>query len=223
MINDLLKIAFPNNCVSCNNALNKSESFICIKCFLSLHSYMEPIDNSNSLYQASNNKAINTAGAFWEFDKSGLTQKILHELKYNGNKKLGLHLGELIGKEFNFPQKIDYLIPVPLHKRKLKQRGYNQAEVLANGISLVTQIPTISALKRVKYTATQTKKSKEERITNVKKAFDIIDKIDLNNKQVVLIDDVITTGVTINECANTLIKKYPQINLSIYSLAFAKI
>lgn len=224
MFSDLLKIVFPKNCTSCKKALLKQEQFLCMQCYLAVHQFPEIFEKNNSLELLLNNPNVYQANALWQFDKKGISQKVLHELKYQGNQKIGEYCGGLIGKKILAQNlQVDFIMPVPLHKKKFKERGYNQSQVLSKGINECTNIPVKQILKRVKYTQTQTKKSKEERIKNVKKAFEVCPNLNLGKEHVVILDDVITTGVTINECVNTLKEKFPHLKISVFSLAFAKI
>lgn len=224
MIKDLLKIAFPNNCISCSHSLLKQEQFFCLYCYTSIHLYSNSFIAGNEILNEIQNNNIQHAGSLWIFEKEGISQKALHELKYKGNKKIGLYLGELMGINLlKTNQTFDYLLPIPLHKSKLKQRGYNQSEILAQGISSILKVKVGDFLIRTRHTETQTKKSKLERIENVKDAFTILNSKNLEGKNILLVDDVITTGTTINECVKTLSNEIPDLNISIYSLAFAKI
>ncbi|MDB4088745.1 ComF family protein [Flavobacteriales bacterium] len=205
-ISHLIKIGFPNNCITCNDSLLRNEKFICSNCFFFIpkgESTISKESETNSLL--GNHQSLIGGGHLFNFDKDGKTQQLLHELKYNSNIQLGTFLGELIGAEFKSQLKhIDFIIPVPLHKKKLYERGYNQSEVLSNGINNVIEKKiSIDNLIRTKYTETQTKKNKLERIENIKNAFEINNPQDLEGKSILLIDDVITTGSTLAECINS--------------------
>ncbi len=207
MITDLIKIGFPKNCLSCSNALAKNENYLCTNCYfylpkgeLAIHhetdagKLFEPIDSFLG------------AGHLFDFDKNGKTQHVLHELKYNSNQDFGIYLGTLLGNEFiKQLEYIDVLVPVPLHPKKLHQRGFNQSELLAKGISKTTEINlSINNLIRTRHTETQTKKSKTERKKNIARAFNVLNKNEFENKQVLILDDVITTGSTLTECIKVL-------------------
>ena len=139
------------------------------------------------------------------FSKEGKVQHLIHELKYKGNADAGIFLGQELGKNLKDAplfQSIDYLIPVPLHPKREKERGYNQSLVIARGISEVTGIPIDeNYLVRSVNTTTQTHKSKEERWKNVKDIFEVRHPEQLEGKYVLLIDDVLTTGATLEACA----------------------
>lgn len=219
MIKDLISIAFPNNCIGCNEVLLKGEEFICLKCNFQIPFCEDYIFNSSDWLTDENTQLF---GLFF-YDKKGVTQSIIHEIKYKGNIKLASYLGEILGG--NIKEKgvvIDTVIPVPLHKKRLKQRGYNQAEEIAKGIgkSLSKEVST-NLLVRTKYTQTQTSKDKQLREENILNAFDINLKQQKEIKNVLLVDDVITTGATINECLKTL-NKIPNINVFVVSLGIVK-
>lgn len=219
MIKDLISIAFPNNCIGCNEVLLKGEEFICLKCNVQVPFCEDYIFNSSDWLTDDNTHLF---GLFF-YDKKGVTQSIIHEIKYKGNIKLASYLGEILGG--NIKEKgveIDTIIPVPLHKKRLKQRGYNQAEEIAKGIgkSLKKEVST-NLLVRTKYTQTQTSKDKQLREENILNAFDINLKQQKEIKNVLLVDDVITTGATINECLKTL-NKIPNINVFVVSLGIVK-
>lgn len=224
MLADLLKIAFPKNCVSCKNTLLNGENQICIVCSIGIHHFSEEISKNNSMSQPLEPNIIEKIGALWEFDKKGKVQEILYELKYNGNKSLGNHLGELIGIKLRSTEIFfEEIIPVPLHKKKLKKRGYNQAEILGKGVSEITGVPINNLLIRNRNTETQTKKSKQERIANIKNAFSVNPKIKKMPGHVLLVDDVFTTGVTIQECISTLKRENVDVKISVFCLAFSRI
>lgn len=219
MIKDLISIAFPNNCIGCNEVLLKGEEFICLKCNVQIPFCEDYIFNSSDWLTDDNTQLF---GLFF-YDKKGVTQSIIHEIKYKGNIKLASYLGEILGGNIKGKGvEIDTIIPVPLHKKRLKQRGYNQAEEIAKGIgkSINKEVST-NLLVRTKYTQTQTSKDKQLREENILNAFDINLKQLKEIKNVLLVDDVITTGATINECLKTL-NKIPNINVFVVSLGIVK-
>jgi ComF family protein len=167
---------------------------------------------------------IEHALSFYYFIKGGILQKLVHEIKYRGAKELAYELGKesaYVLKESDFFSKIDYLCPVPLHKQKEKKRGYNQSEWIARGLSEVLNIPVEkNILKRKIYTSTQTKKNRQQRWENVKDAFDIGEKHKLEKKHILIVDDVLTTGATLEACAQNILE-IDGVKVSIFTLAFA--
>jgi ComF family protein len=197
------RLFYPSNCGACGEALVDRESQICTFCQLSLpvtNFHREPNNPLDDLLKL--RLRVDFISSYLLYDKGLITQNMLHAIKYKGQHLLATHLGELYGYEIKhaFP-KPDCIIPVPLHKRKQRERGYNQSESWANGLakSLGTIVNT-SALQRSAYTTTQTKKSRLERVANVENAFKIRDVNELKGKHVLLVDDVITTGATLEAC-----------------------
>lgn len=152
---------------------------------------------------------IEMATSFFYFIKGSKYQRILHQLKYKGRKNIGFEMGKLFGSELcdTGLSKIDAILPVPLHFTKLKKRGYNQSELIASGISEKLKKPVITdALSRVIYTDTQTRKSRFERWENVEGIFSVNNPALLVNKHILIVDDVVTTGSTIEACAHAILK-----------------
>lgn len=158
------------------------------------------------------------------FSKGTIVQNMIHEFKYRGNKKAGHYFGNMMGKSLlnsNRFDDIDVIIPLPLFDRKEKTRGFNQAEILCNGIAEIINKPVIKQnVVRKVFTETQTKKHRIERWKNVEGIFYVTDPQSLEGKNILLVDDVITTGATIDACG-TEILKIKNITLSVASLAFA--
>lgn len=168
---------------------------------------------------------VEFATSYFFFVKQSPYQNMLHQLKYKGRSDIGFFLGHRFGNELKTQPEFcsfDEIIPVPLHPDKLKARGYNQSEMIANGLSKSLGIPVdTKSLKRITYTETQTKKSRIERWENTMDVFEADETTNLNGKHVLLVDDVLTTGATIEGCATELLKKNPSIKLSVVTLAFA--
>lgn len=205
-IDALIGLFYPSVCAACGNSLFKWERLVCTRCrsFLPRTGYERNEDNplARLFYGKVRLKAVT---ACYFFSKAGRVQHLIHELKYKGNVDAGIFLGQELGKSIKDAplfQDIDYLIPVPLHPKKEKKRGYNQSMVIARGIAEVTGIPIGDKfLVRSINTATQTHKTKEERWQNVKDIFELHHSKQLEGKYVLLIDDVLTTGATLEACA----------------------
>ncbi|MDR2914506.1 MAG: ComF family protein [Tannerella sp.] len=168
---------------------------------------------------------VNEATAFLFFEKDGITQKLIHSLKYKGNKVLAEYLGRTAAlelKNYGFYASADTIIPIPLHAKKEKQRGYNQSELIAKGISSIYGCKMENKLlKRISDTKSQTRKSVYDRHVNVEEVFVITDAEYLYGKHILLVDDVITTGATVASCIEALLS-VPEIKISIFSLSIAR-
>ncbi|MBT3210261.1 MAG: ComF family protein [Bacteroidetes bacterium] len=225
LLNDLLFLIYPQVCEICGNVLSEHEDQICSKCLYELPktNFHSVIDNPvNQLFWGK--VKINSATSYFFFRKGSKFRTLIHKLKYSGKKEIGFELGKRFGgqlaKSEHFKD-IDIIIPVPLHPEKLKERGYNQSNWLAKGISkTMNKMVDNSSLCRKKYTDTQTKKNRQERWENVKSAFEIIDVENLKNKHVLLIDDVITTGATLEACASKILE-IENTKVSIATIAMA--
>ena len=222
---DTLDFFFPNFCVLCNQKIHRTFYSICDNCTNEIE-----ISNENDLKEFFRNNLAN-AGlisnyyAKYEFIRDGKFQTAVHNLKYNRKSLIGIQLGIELGKELikqNWFNEVDLIIPVPIHRIKKLSRGYNQSDYIAKGISQITQKEIdYKSLKRIRNTPTQTHLHLQERIENVKDAFKVINKEKIKNKVILVVDDVCTTGSTVNEIARSLLNAgAKKINLS--TLAFVK-
>ncbi len=204
---DFVDLVFPRCCEACSRGLVGNEATICTRCRIAL-----PRIEKNSLYaeliryQFVHIPAVSSTQSFLLFTKRGKVQKLLHAMKYKGNQEVGLVLGRMFGQELVAENRLPeaaLIISVPLHQRKLKQRGYNQSDLLAEGLSQATGIPwSGSVLTRKKYTETQTGKSKKERHDNVQGVFEA--QRQDGYESVIILDDVLTTGATLCACIEAL-------------------
>ena len=222
---DLLDLIYPNLCFICGETLLKSESHICLSCLNNIPRTNYHLLTDNPVEKRFWGKApIFRGTSFFFFQKGSPFQKLLHELKYKGNKEIGEILGRYAAAELlNSPDfcSIDIIIPIPLHPKRFAQRGYNQSEWRGKGLSAVLDKPQdTNTLKRVKQTTTQTKKSVFERFENTEGIFELSGAKELEGKHLLLIDDVLTTGSTLNAAINTLLN-IPNVKISIFTLAIA--
>lgn len=166
---------------------------------------------------------VKNASSYVYFKSDNIVQNILHALKYEGKEEIGLSLGRFHAEQMK-PMLSDYpdiLVPVPLHPRKKHIRGYNQSEIYAKGLSLGLNIPVYpNVLKRKKFTETQTKMNKSERLRNVSEAFELRNPGQINNKHILLVDDVLTSGATIESCGLPLLQ-IPGVTISVATLSIA--
>ena len=224
-IDSIINLFYPRVCAACGEPLLKDEETVCIKCCYLLPRTGYELNADNPLAQVFYGRVrFHAVTACFFFAKQGKVQHLIHQLKYKGNKEAGIFLGQKIGesiKDAPLFQGIDYLIPVPLHPKREKKRGYNQSLMIAQGISEVTGIPIGDKfLVRTVNTATQTKKSKEERYQNVKDIFQLQNGEQLEGKHILIIDDVLTTGATLESCAHKF-EHIPGIKISAATAACA--
>jgi ComF family protein len=162
----------------------------------------------------------------FSFSKGGSVQKLVHQLKYRGRKEIGIAIGKFYGADLRESETFcssQVIIPVPLHAGKLKRRGYNQSDLFAQGLASGLDIPHDPAnLVRVKASETQTRRSRFERWKNVESVFKVSDPSRLEGKNILLVDDVVTTGSTLEACAQELLK-VPGTTVSVATIAFAQL
>jgi ComF family protein len=221
----LVHLVFPNSCLICGESLSASEAYLCLECRFKLPKTNFHLQNDNPVEKRFWGKVhIEKASAFLHFQKGGAAQTLLHHLKYKGEKEVGFILGKFFALELqaaSFCNTIDLIVPVPLHINRFRKRGYNQSEWIAKGLSEVLQIPIeSSALVRTVENQTQTKKTVYERWENTANIFSVTDKSAFENKHILLVDDVLTTGSTLEACAQA-IKEKTNAKVSIVTLALA--
>lgn len=223
-LNDIINLFFPEICLNCEQQLGSNETIICTSCRHDM-----PLTNftgeiNNKVEQVFYGRiSIKEATSLMYYYKKNKVQKIIHSLKYKGHQEIGAFFGEWLVKEMLQSDRfnnIDMIVPVPLHPKKLKKRGYNQVSIF--GKTLATYLNANyceDILIRKSATSTQTKKHRLERWKNVEELFFLTDNSYFEGKNILLIDDVITTGATLEACANEL-SKTSNINISIATMAF---
>lgn len=225
LLNDVWEFFFPRYCVVCGKRLLMGEEHFCLDCLCALPRIRFHNQENNEIAKLLWGKMpVERAYAFLYYSKGGDVRELLFQLKYYGNQKIGYFMGRCMAKEListGFFGGIDGIIPVPLHDKKRKSRGYNQSELLAEGISSVVRIPLLKdVLRRKQYTETQTRKSNYERWNNVQDVFESVSLERLSNKHVLLVDDVLTTGATLVACADAF-RGVEGIRISVLTLAWA--
>ena len=222
---DFISLLFPRLCYACGNHLLRNENLICTECYVVIPrtNYHCTVDNPvEQLFWG--RCVIEKAAAFSYYNKDSRIRNLIHNLKYKGVREIGYELGRIYGlslKSSGFTKDIDLIIPVPLHPAKVRIRGFNQSESISIGMAAATLLPiNIKTLARIKVSATQTKRSRYERWTNVEGIFKVTDPETIMGKHVLLVDDVITTGSTIESCTNELLK-IEGVKVSVVALAFA--
>ena len=224
-IDDFISLLFPRICAACGNSLWKQEETVCLSCEFHLPrtNYHLSLENPVSrLFWGRVN--LESAAAYLYFNKGNKVQRLIHQLKYKGRKDIGIYLGRQYGQHLKhspFFQTVQLIVPVPLHTKKLRIRGYNQSEQIAFGMGETMKVPVDpNALFRKKETETQTKKSRFRRWQNVAEVFDVPDPVSLEMKHVLVVDDVITTGATLESCIRAL-SSVPGIRISVATIAVA--
>lgn len=221
-IRDFSHLVFPFNCYSCSQALDETEAHICANCLerFPVTKYWEQKDNTvEKLFWGK--VQIKQAASFMFFIKDGMAQSLMHHLKYNGKTKVGEVLGQAFGQKLAGTSfaKTDLIVPIPLHATRQKKRGYNQCDSIAAGMSLSLQTPyDATAVERIRANESQTKKGRYERHINVQELFKVVHPERVEGKHVLLIDDVVTTGSTLEACADALMQ-VPNTTVSIATIA----
>lgn len=207
----LLSLFYPRICGGCNAHLRKHERNMCIICLFHLpktYYWDYPVTPIEELFKGRLN--VSSACAFLHFEKMSVTQRLMHRLKYDGKTGIGLELGRAFGlilKEKRWYSDVDVIVPVPLHFTKLARRGYNQSAFIANGLAEAYEVKVKPhALKRVVDSETQTRKARYARAENVEDVFVVQDLKAINGKNVLLVDDVVTTGATLEAAGRVLLK-----------------
>jgi ComF family protein len=207
---DFFGLFYPRVCAGCSETLLRNEDILCTSCLYNLPRTNFHTDSVNEVAQIFWGRAhIENAASFLYFQKKGIVQSILHKLKYKGEKEVGVYMGKMYGydlKETLFSE-VDVIVPVPLHIKKYKERGYNQSEILAKGLAETLNKPLdIKSLKRRIANPTQTRKHRYERWLNVNEVFEVKYPENFAGKHILLVDDVITTGATLESCANVILE-----------------
>lgn len=224
-LGDFAALLYPDLCAACGHNLYKGEQVLCLQCLhqLPYTQFHEHPDNplERILWGRATLKA---ATALLFFKKSTRVQQVLHQLKYNGNQEVGIKMGQLMAKQLLLSTRfatLDAIVPVPLHKDKEAKRGYNQSACFAEGIAQILQIPLLTEnLVRVSANSSQTRKNRYERFLNTEDLFQVQRPDELNGRHLLLVDDVVTTGATLEACCEAL-SKHPA-SISIATIAYAK-
>lgn len=221
----VVDLFYPRLCAGCGDVLYGGERCVCLKCLSSLPRTNYHKKEENETEKRFFGKVrVEHASSFLFFEKKSVVQKLLHGLKYNGKKELGRELGAYFGADLiDSPiGKVDAIVPIPLHPKRKAWRGYNQSEWIAMGLSDTMGKPILAdAVRRVVETQTQTKKGVIERWENVKDIFEVTDAQSIRNKHLLVVDDVITTGATVEACVAKL-TEVEGVKVSVVSLALAQ-
>ena len=225
IVSSTLHLFYPHVCTGCGSDLLQEDNLLCLKCIHNLpHTIFAALANNQIEKDFWGRIQLTAAYSQFYFSKEFLIQHLIHQLKYRGDTNIGFYLGEIMGKSLlnsNRFNSLDALIPLPLYAGKEHKRGYNQATVICNGISSVMNIPVLNdAVIRQHATETQTRKHRTERWENVKSSFKVAKENELTGKHLLLVDDVVTTGATLEACGNVILET-ENVKLSIATLAYA--
>jgi len=221
----LSQLIFPHVCEGCGSDIIDSNQMLCLRCLSSLPQTNFHLHGNNPIEKLFWGRLpVTYATAQYYFTKESMMQHLIQQFKYRANKELGLYLGKLIGNSLmqsNRFLSIDALVPLPLHEAKERRRGFNQATILCNGIAEVMGKPVLkNAVIRNTPTESQTKKNRVERWQNMDRRFELVNENQISGKHVLLVDDVVTTGATLEACGRELLKAN-NIQLSIATLCFS--
>lgn len=224
MFQDLINLFYPNICQICDRELYKSQNILCTNCSNELPITNFHLDNENPVKKVFYGRlSLENATSLLIFKKKSGVQKLIHQLKYKGHKEIGVYLGKWLGAELAKTatfRHIDFVIPVPLHKKKLRARGFNQVEGFGREIAAALNIPFIDdVLLKTSFSNTQTLKSRLARWGNIEESFVLNNAEKIKNKHILLVDDLITTGATLEACADVLLQA-ENVKISIATMAF---
>lgn len=225
LLRDFAGLFYPNLCIACGFRHPPRKSLLCTNCRINLPraDHLSSLENELS-ERFWGRVPIHSAAAMFRFTKGGKVQRLLHRLKYQGRKEIGLLLGEWFGRDLRISpwfNEVQAVVPVPLHPRKEHIRGYNQSDLFAQGIANSMEIPWLkNGLRRTIFTETQTRKGRLERFGNVETVFEVKQQSQLIGKHVLLVDDVVTTGATLEACTRSLLN-VPGVKVSIGAIAMA--
>lgn len=222
---DTLHLFYPHVCTGCGSDLLPEDQLLCLKC-TSLLPHTSFAQHANNPIEKVFWGRIPLVAAHSEFyfSKDSLIQELIHQLKYKSNQAIGVYMGELVGKSLLNSTRfshIDYLVPLPLYPDKERKRGYNQAAVICQGMSTIMQVPvSLGNITRQRFTETQTKKHRMERWENVADSFKVMHPEKISGKNLLLVDDVVTTGATLEACGHVILEAAGA-KLSLATLALA--
>jgi competence protein ComFC len=224
MFQDLINLFYPDICQICDTELYKNQNILCTSCVNELPITNFHLDNENSVKKVFYGRVpIENATSLLVFKKKGSVQKLIHRLKYRGHQEIGSYLGKWMGAELaktGTYLDIDLILPVPLHKKKLKARGFNQVEKFGKEIALALQVPYIDdVLLKKHFSTTQTLKTRLARWGNIEESFVLVHPEKIRNKHILLVDDLITTGATLEACSDVLLEA-GNVKISIVTMAF---
>jgi ComF family protein len=208
-LEDVLDLIYPRLCFCCQEETPTPGENTCLECRVQLPRTNIHKQKTNSFTERFLGRVpLYTGASYYHYRKGGLVRKLIYQLKYHGKKEIGIEIGRAYGRELietELYKDIDLIVPVPLHPQRKRTRGYNQSDMFAMGLSEAMDIPwKADALRRIKSTTTQTQKGKFERLANMDDVFKVKDENILKGKHILLVDDVLTTGATMEVCGNCI-------------------
>ena len=221
---DLLHLFFPHHCTGCGSDVVEDSQLLCLQCLAKLPETKFFEAEGNPVEKTFYGRlALQSAGAAYYFTKDSFVQHLITELKYHGNTDIGIYLGKLTALQMQKSDRfesVDCIVPLPLNDKKFQKRGYNQAALIAEGMLSILNIPVITnAVVRRLFTETQTKKDRVTRWQSMQNVFEIKNISSLENKHVLLVDDIVTTGATLEACGSVMLQ-VPNLKLSIATVAW---
>jgi len=226
-LEDLLGLFFPLLCPACGRRPPVHRELLCLSCQVKLPLTGFHLEADNPFEERFWGRLSLAAGAaLYHFVKGGRAQRLIHQLKYAGNRDVGRQIGRFYGRQLRQSRRWaapELIVPVPLHPRKLHRRGYNQSALFAAGLAEAMELPwRDDVLRRRRYTDSQTRKSREERMENVLEAFQLARPKAIAGRHLLLVDDVLTTGATLEACGHQLLKA-PGVQLSMVTIGIAQL
>jgi competence protein ComFC len=221
---NILELFFPHICLGCEEQRAIKNHLFCVRCAYEINPTEHWQFPQNEFTQKFIGRLPLVYGAsLYKFYPGGLFQKVIHKLKYQSRPEIGVHLGRIAGKQImDHWTKPDLIIPVPIHPKKLWKRGYNQAERISAGLTKILDIPVLdNILVKKSMTRSQTGFHRMERMKNVENAYDVHHIHKIRNRHILLVDDVLTTGATLEACAIPLLQA-ADIKLSMFTLAMGQ-
>jgi ComF family protein len=210
ILEDFVSLFYPRYCRGCYNSLVKGEDLICTQCLLEMPKSYYHLQRDNPFFLKFRGRLpVSHVMTLYKFVKESRVQQVLHALKYKQQPELGEMMGKVYGQdllEADFKSSFDLIVPVPLHVSRLRIRGYNQSEKFGKGLSQMLQVPCDdSCMARKSRTETQTHKTKLTRWENVESIFHVVDPKPIAEKRILLVDDVVTTGATLEACGRAIL------------------
>ena len=224
ILKDLYNILMPRRCVVCQQTLEPNEQFLCAACSIQLPRYpLKSIEDNEALRKVWDFAPVQYGATLLYYRHQSDYHKMITDIKYRGSEQLGIKMGQWAATEIadlHLAEKIDVIVPIPSDSKRETKRGYNQAELIARGLGKVMHRPVELFLRKRKAGTSQTKLGKKERRENVTGKYEAYIPPSWKGKHILLVDDVLTTGATIGNCAQILLSADPNAKISIFTLAF---